>query len=171
MSKYKVGDILEIVGNESDHGFYHGEVVEIIDTLKLKNGELAYSVKGEGDQWLVVEEDLSDLTFDTPPDMVNSSTKQASSGGPSGYYDMPFSAWVTVNDQMEYLAEKKWGKYGIHLKDIFKGLCRWGEKSGTSTEYDTRKIIYYGFRILRMLVGNKGVQKYLRELMDDPQFA
>lgn len=75
MSKYKVGDILEIVGNESDHGFYNGEVVEILDTLKFKNGELAYSVKGEDDQWLVVEEDLSDLTFDTPskePDMVNS---------------------------------------------------------------------------------------------------
>ena len=75
MSKYKVGDILEIVGNESDHDFYQGEVVEVIDTFKFKNGELAYSVKGEDDQWLVVEEDLSDLTFDPPskqPDMVNS---------------------------------------------------------------------------------------------------
>lgn len=91
-------------------------------------------------------------------------------GGPSAYYDMPFSSWVTVNDQMEYLAEKKWGKYGIHLKDIFKGVCRWGEKSGTTVEYDTRKIIYYSLRIYRMLKGNSGVQEYLTELMNDPQF-
>ena len=102
--------------------------------------------------------------------MLNISTTKTSSGGPSGYYDMPFQDWVTVNDQMEYLAEKKWGKYGIHLKDIFKGICRWGEKAGTTTLYDTKKIVYYGLRILRMLEGNNGVQSYLKELMNDPQF-
>lgn len=91
-------------------------------------------------------------------------------GGPSSYYDMPFKNWVTVNDMMEYLAEQKWGKYGIHLKDIFKGLCRWGEKSGTTVEYDTRKIIYYGCRILQMVSGKKSLRDYLKELLDDPQF-
>lgn len=91
-------------------------------------------------------------------------------GGPSSYYDMPFKNWVTVNDMMEYLAEQKWGKYGIHLKDIFKGLCRWGEKSGTTVEYDTRKIIYYGCRILQMASGKKSLRDYLKELLDDPQF-
>lgn len=91
-------------------------------------------------------------------------------GGPSAYYDMPFSSWVTTNDMMEYLAENKWGKFGIHLKDIFKGVCRWGEKSGVSEEYDTKKIIYYGVRILRMLVGIKETRNYLQQLLDDEQF-
>jgi len=83
---------------------------------------------------------------------------------------MPFKDWVTTNDQMEYLAEHKWGIYAIHLKDIFKGLCRWGDKTGTSVEYDTRKVIYYGCRVLKMIVGKKGLRTYLEELLDDPQF-
>lgn len=99
-----------------------------------------------------------------------SQTKK-STGGPSEYYDMPFSDWVTVNDMAEYLAEHKWGKYGIHLKDIFKGLCRWGEKSGTTIEYDTRKIIYYGVRIYKMLVGTEKARDYLKDLLDDKQFG
>jgi hypothetical protein len=75
MSKYLVGDILEIVGNASGHGFVHGEVVEIVDIIDFGGGDLAYSAKGEDDQWLVLDQDLSDLTFDPPsqqPDMVNS---------------------------------------------------------------------------------------------------
>ena len=91
-------------------------------------------------------------------------------GGPQSYYDMPFKDWCTTNDMMEYLAEHKWGKYGIHLKDIFKGLCRWGDKAGTTIEYDTRKSIYYGCRVLMMMVGAKGLRKYLQEILDDPQF-
>jgi hypothetical protein len=101
-------------------------------------------------------------------EIVEQQTK--SSGGPSSYYDMPFSEWVTTNDMMEYLAEHKWGKYGIHLKDIFKGICRWGDKSGTTVTYDTKKVIYYGCRILRMLVGAEGVREYLTELLNDRQF-
>lgn len=97
--------------------------------------------------------------------------KKSSTGGPSEYYDMPFSDWVTVNDMAEHLAEHKWGKYGIHLKDIFKGLCRWGEKSGTTIEYDTRKIIYYGVRIYKMLVGTENTRAYLKELLKDKQFG
>lgn len=93
-----------------------------------------------------------------------------SSGGPSSYYDMPFKDWVTTNDMMEYLAEHKWGKYGIHLKDIFKGLCRWGDKSGTDTVYDTKKIIYYGCRVLSMMVGKEKTREYLKELYEDKQF-
>lgn len=91
-------------------------------------------------------------------------------GGPQAYYDMPFGSWVTTNDMMEYLAEHKWGKYGIHLKDIFKGLCRWGDKEGTTTVYDTRKVIYYGCRVLMMQVGAKVLREYLVELLDDKQF-
>ena len=74
MSKYKVGDILEVIDNVSGHGFIHGEVIEIIDTVYLGDNYATYSARGENDTWLVVEEDLSDLTFDPPskqPDMVN----------------------------------------------------------------------------------------------------
>lgn len=92
-------------------------------------------------------------------------------GGPSKYYDMPFQEWVTTNDMMEYLAEHKWGKFGIHLKDIFKGLCRWGDKSGTDTLYDTKKIIYYGCRVLMMMCGKEALRSYLQELLDDRQFG
>jgi hypothetical protein len=94
-----------------------------------------------------------------------------SDGGCTSYYDMPFSSWVTTNDMMEYLAEHKWGKYGIHLKDIFKGLCRWGDKDGTTVEYDTKKIIYYGVRVLRLVVGTPKMREYLQSLLDDPQFV
>jgi hypothetical protein len=100
--------------------------------------------------------------------MKEKQTKTA--GGPSAYYDMPFKDWITTNDMMEYLAEHKWGKYGIHLKDIFKGLCRWGDKNGTSVEYDTRKIIYYGVRVLRLVIGITATRQYLQSLLDDPQF-
>lgn len=97
-------------------------------------------------------------------------SKKQVTGGPSSYYDMPFKDWVTTNDMMEYLAEHKWGKFGIHLKDIFKGLCRWGDKEGTTVEYDTKKIIYYGTRILKMLVGVQKTREYLVQLLEDPQF-
>ena len=91
-------------------------------------------------------------------------------GGPSTYYDMPYRDWVTTNDQMEWLAEHKWGKFAIHLKDIFKGLCRWGDKHGTDLAYDAKKIIYYGCRVYMMLAGRKALQDYLTELKDDKQF-
>lgn len=105
----------------------------------------------------------------TPPKQVQASLK--STGGPSSYYDMPFQDWVTTNDMMEYLAEHKWGKFGIHLKDIFKGLCRWGDKSGTDTLYDTKKIIYYGCRVLAMISGKEALRAYLLELLNDKQFG
>ena len=176
--KYKVGDKVRIVRNICAHGFDIGDIV-IIESFKGEGVYSASSFEYPGEEWWVHEDDVDffmELKLQkTPMDVVDKYYEDKVNlnphGGPSSYYDMPFSEWITVNDQMEYLADKKWGKYGIHLKDIFKGLCRWGEKSGTTTEYDTRKIIYYGFRILRMLVGNKGVQKYLSELKEDPQFA
>lgn len=93
-----------------------------------------------------------------------------SDGGPSSYYDMPFQEWKTLNDQMEYLAQNKWGVYSIHLKDIFKGLGRWGDKVGTTPLYDTRKGIYYFCRVMKMMVGAKGLREYLQSILDDPQF-
>ncbi len=102
-------------------------------------------------------------------DNVNSSSTE-SDGGPSSYYDMPFQDWVTLSDQMEYLAQNKWGVYAIHLKDVFKGLGRWGDKSGTTPLYDTKKGIYYFCRVMKMMVGAEGLREYLQSILDDPQF-
>jgi len=92
-------------------------------------------------------------------------------GGPSSYYDMPFSEWVTTNDQMEYLALNKWKEYSIHLKDVFKALCRWGDKKGTSHLYDAKKGIYYFCRVVLMIGGKDEVRSYLKELLNDKQFG
>lgn len=101
---------------------------------------------------------------------MTQSKNTKSKGGPSGYYDFPFSSWKTGNDMMEFLAEYRWGKYGIHLKDIFKAMLRWGAKDGTDVAYDARKIVYYGLRILRMALGVKATREFLEELLKDPQF-
>lgn len=112
----------------------------------------------------------SKVTHIHPNETTIKPTETKVTGGPSDYYNFPFDTWVTGNDMMEFLAEHKWGKYGIHLKDIFKSCLRWGEKSGTTIEYDTKKVIYYGCRIMQMVVGRDNLRKYLQELLDDPQF-
>jgi hypothetical protein len=117
-----------------------------------------------------VEDFIKSVVEENVAYMVPNSKITPVTGGPSSYYDMPFSEWVTTNDMMEYLAEHKWGKYGIHLKDVFKGLCRWGDKEGTDTLYDTKKMIYYGCRVLRMMVGKQGLRDYLNEILNDKQF-
>ena len=92
-------------------------------------------------------------------------------GGPSAYYDFPFKEWVTLNDQIEHLAEHRWGKFSPALKDIFKALARWGSKEGTTINYDAKKIVYYGLRVLRQAAGTDAVRSYLKELLEDPQFG
>jgi hypothetical protein len=178
--KYKVGDTVVITGNTSGHGFDIGSEVVI---WKIISGSYGWYVgRDKVDQiWyfddsectLAIREEMTPLDTKSLWDAAFGGTpvtNKTSSGGPSAYYDMPYSTWVTTNDQMEYLAEHKWGKYAIHLKDIFKGLCRWGDKSGTTVEYDSRKIIYYGCRVLMMVVGTAELRVYLNELLDDKQF-
>tara|TARA_R110002012_G_scaffold84431_2_gene211260 strand:- start:1742 stop:2377 length:636 start_codon:yes stop_codon:yes gene_type:complete len=129
--------------------------------VERADGSKSWYLNGEN----VTEEDVMGKSKDN---VNNPSTE--SDGGPSSYYDMPFQKWVTLNDQMEYLAQNKWGIYAIHLKDVFKGLGRWGDKSGTTPLYDTKKGIYYFCRVMKMMVGVKGLREYLQSLLDDPQF-
>ena len=92
-----------------------------------------------------------------------------SDGGPSTYYDFP-PEWTTLNDYIEYKSEYQWGADSFHLANITKAGCRWGDKDGTSKSYDSKKIVYSSLRILRRLCGAEEVQKFLKELLDDPQF-
>lgn len=91
-------------------------------------------------------------------------------GGPAEYYDLPFKDWVTVNDMVEYLSDKQWGKQSWIFKDIIKACTRFGKKSGTDETYDAKKIIYYGARLLMSLGGKQVVRDYLQQLLDDKQF-
>lgn len=160
---HKVGDTVVITKNINGHDYPLGSSVTIIS---FGGGGYMGSPDKNDMEWYFDDEECSSRILKGFVEVLN----KTSSGGPSSYYDMPFAAWVTTNDQMEYLAENKWGKYAIHLKDIFKGLCRWGDKDGTTVEYDSRKIIYYGCRVLRMVVGDAKLRVYLNELLDDKQF-
>ena len=95
--------------------------------------------------------------------------KPITDGGPSGYYDL-VEGWHTLNDWIEYKSEYQWGKYSFHLANIVKALTRWGDKEGTTLEYDTKKIIYSGARVLKMIVGTEKLREYLERLLDDKQF-
>lgn len=90
-------------------------------------------------------------------------------GGPQKYYDWP-SEWNTLNDFIEDKSVKQWKGYSFHLGNIVKAVTRWGDKSGTTEEYDAKKIIYSGARVLKMIVGKEKLRAYLQSLLDDPQF-
>lgn len=92
-----------------------------------------------------------------------------SDGGPSTYYDF-LSDWVTLNDAMEYLAENRWGKYALHLKDSMKACFRFGSKEGADVAYDAKKLVYSGLRLLVMIQGKAAVHSFLQKLIADPQF-
>lgn len=95
--------------------------------------------------------------------------KIKSDGGPAGYYDFPES-WKTFNDFIEGKSQTQWLGFSFHLGNIGKALCRWGDKDGTSIEYDAKKIIYSGVRVLKMIIGVEATRLYLFRLLDDPQF-
>jgi len=165
--KYKVGDTVTITGDTCGHEYDIGEVIVIVSIDK--DDSHYYGPKDHrGLDWYFDDDDCV-LRTDTKV-VLTDTTQVKPHGGATAYYDMPFADWCTSNDMIEYLAEHKWGRYGVHLKDIFKGLCRWGDKEGTTVEYDTRKTIYYGCRVLKMIVGTTKMRQYLQELLDDKQF-
>lgn len=86
-----------------------------------------------------------------------------SDGGPAQYYDFPPNA-ITLNDLIEHKG------MDFHRGNIFKACWRYGTKSGITKEYDARKIIYSGARILMQLVGVSELRNTLQKMLDDPQF-
>ena len=115
-------------------------------------------------------------TMNTPENMnttvrriTDKGKSKISDGGPSDYYDFPDN-WNTLNDFIEYKSEHQWKEHSFHLGNIVKALTRWGDKGGTSLEYDAKKIIYSGCRVLMKIVGKERLRDYLKSLLDDPQF-
>ena len=96
-------------------------------------------------------------------------TKIKSDGGPSSYYDFPAGA-ITLNDLIEHKSDKQWLGDSFHLSNIVKAAWRWGDKEGTTKEYDARKFIYSGCRLLMKYAGVKSVRETLQAMLDDPQF-
>lgn len=92
-----------------------------------------------------------------------------SDGGSSPYYDFP-EGFKTLNDLMEWKADKQWLGDSFHLSNLMKAAWRWGTKEGTDKAYDARKIMYYGARLLMKYAGKEALNKTLRDMLDDEQF-
>ena len=142
MYKYQAGDIVEVVNNFSGHGFAMREVVEILDTVSLGESYSTYSAKGENGVWMVVEQDISDLTFDTPskePDMVNS---------PAHYGNGSIECIEYIED---FLTTEEF--IGYLRGNIAKYLHRWRWK-GKPME-DLKKARWYLDKLIQEVGGEK----------------
>jgi hypothetical protein len=162
MNKFKVGD--NVRGSERHFDHRKGE----LGTVASLSGANGYLIR-----WGKGANPLFSYGYELEPAKKPSqkeAPKAPVSGGPSKYYDYPFKDWTTGNDMMEYFATEVWGAYSLHFKDIFKAGLRWGNKSGTTEEYDARKIVYSGLRLLGMVAGKQTVADYLKELSEDQQF-
>ena len=122
------------------------------------------AVRRKGDFSWAFTEPISTKQFS-----LQASSKIESDGGPSNYYDFQ-PHWVTWNDLADDRSATQWKEHSFHLGNIGKALMRWGNKGGTTKEYDARKIIYSALRVLQMLKGKDEVRRYLQSLLDDPQF-
>jgi hypothetical protein len=91
-------------------------------------------------------------------------------GGPAEYYDFP-KDYNTLNDVIEWKGETSWLGDSFHLGNIVKAAWRWGIKSGTSKEYDARKFMYSGARLLMKYVGKEKLRETLQKMLDDKQFG
>jgi len=107
------------------------------------------------------------VSFDWGKLVVPTTTKP--DGGVAAYYDLPPDA-VTLNDLIEHKAYTQWLGDTAHLFNIFKAAWRWGIKEGTTKEYDSRKFIYSGARLLMKHAGVKALRDTLQKMLDDPQF-
>jgi hypothetical protein len=96
-------------------------------------------------------------------------SKTKSDGGPSAYYDLPKGV-VTLNDLIEVKGDAQWLGDTFHLANIVKAAWRWGDKEGTTKDYDARKFIYSGARLLLKLKGTAALRETLQQMLDDPQF-
>jgi hypothetical protein len=152
--KFSVGDAVEVLGDfGSGHDFEVGEIVTI-----LRYDGCGYDCKGyDGVVWFLTGNELALHNKAKKPLLTEAD------GGPAEYYDFPPNA-ITLNDLIEHKG------MDFHRGNIFKACWRYGTKSGTTKEYDARKIIYSGARILMLLVGVVELRKTLMKMLNDTQF-
>lgn len=147
-------------------GEFKVDVDLVKGTVTLNDGVLSeLNVSGWekcGYKFTPVKEETEDDGFITVHPAI-------SDGGPASYYDFA-EAWVTWNDLADHKAKTQWKAYSFHLGNIGKAIMRWGDKKGTSTLYDTKKIIYSALRVLVMMRGKEAAADYLEKLSNDPQF-
>jgi len=91
-------------------------------------------------------------------------------GGPAEYYDFP-KDYNTLNDVIEWKGDTSWKGDSFHLGNIVKAAWRWGIKEGTSKEYDARKFMYSGARLLMKYAGKDKLRETLQKMLDDKQFG
>lgn len=107
------------------------------------------------------------------PKAINTSNEDSFSSKPDGsvasYYDFP-KGMITLNDWLEYMGEYFWKGDSFHLANIVKAATRWGRKGGTGKEYDARKFIYSGCRLLMKYTSAEEVHRTLNKILQDPQF-
>ena len=93
-----------------------------------------------------------------------------SDGGPSTYYDFPENC-KTLNDLIEWKGDSQWLGDSFHLSNVVKAAWRWGIKDGTTKQYDSRKLIYTGARLLMKHSSVEDVRETLNNMLKDKQFG
>lgn len=163
--KFNIGD--RVVVNENQGGIYVGYIGTVRGYSKRSNDKKFCYVEIESGMVLIFRDDCLDLVTKNMDEVEEQ--KINSDGGPSSYYDFP-SSWGTFNDFIEHKSEHQWKGFSFHLGNVGKAICRWGDKGGTTIEYDAKKIIYSATRVLKMIVGVEKTREYLQTLLDDKQF-
>ena len=165
MTKFKVGDKVTI-DNYPEEGV---QTIIKIDPTHYYCYDFDKGGSWEDEGLTLYEE--SGYSYDpvSKPSHYNQDGGIKSNGGPSKYYDFE-PDWATWNDFADYKATNQWKEHSFHLGNVGKVLCRWGDKEGTTKDYDARKIVYSGLRTLLMLEGKDSVREYLNSLLEDNQF-
>mgnify|MGYP003659295923 CR=1 FL=1 len=175
MSKFKVGDMVCRTAYSTGgltKGCLYGVVRLDGDWITVVNDDgVSQSGANVNFELVVTEDQQQQHNPVSKPSHYNvaDGIECVSDGGPSAYYDF-HSGWSTWNDFADYKAAKQWKEHAFHLGNIGKVLCRWGDKSGTTKNYDARKVVYSGLRVLLMLEGKESVRTYLESLLEDGQF-
>ena len=162
MSKFKVGDRVESEFSNDEHEFGVATVTKIDrGWVSVRYDDYSYST--------LTDYHTEHSEFYTLYEEPTQSSKP--DGGPAGYYDLPEDRPMnTLNDILEWKGETQWLGDSFHLANVTKAGWRWGIKDGTTKEYDARKFIYSGARLLMKYAGVKELRKTLQKMLDDPQF-
>ena len=149
--KFKVGDVVKRKdGKPFGDGNLHDTIMEPEPYNLFESSSIVWVSRG----WIGADQVELDLGY----------VKVGS------YYNFPFKDWFTVNDMLDYMAQKQWGWRSYIFKDIIKACFRFGQKEGTTEVYDAEKVIYYGARLLMSVSDKATTRKYLQKLLDDKQF-